>query len=58
VRLRASAGAAEAALRGLGGTLDGWQLVTMQHVRTREIRRPKGGWAAVIEFRARLLAAG
>ena len=58
VRLRAAAGAAEAALRGLGGALDGWQLVTMQHVRTREVRRSKGGWAAVIEFRARLLAAG
>ena len=58
VRLRAAAGAAEAALRGLGGALDGWHLVTMQHVRTREVRRPKGGWAAVIEFRARLLSAG
>ncbi|HEY0013906.1 MAG TPA: DUF3168 domain-containing protein [Allosphingosinicella sp.] len=57
VRLRIAAGAAEAALRGLGGAIGGWQLVTMQHVRTREVRRPKGGgWAAVIEFRARLLA--
>jgi hypothetical protein len=57
-RLRIAAGAAEAALRALGGGgLGGWHLVTMQHVRTREVRRPKGGWAAVIEFRARLLAA-
>ena len=58
VRLRVAAGAAEAALRDLGGALDGWQLVTMRHVRTREVRRATGGWAAVIEFRARLLAAG
>jgi hypothetical protein len=58
VRLRAATGAAEAALSSLGGLVDGWQLVTMQHVRTREVRRSKGGWAAVIEFRARLLAAG
>jgi hypothetical protein len=58
VRLRVAAGAAEAALRGIGGDLQGWRLVTMQHLRTREVRRPKGGWAIVIEFRARLLAAG
>ena len=57
LRLRAAAGEAEAALRALGGEMGGWRLVTMQHVRTREVRRPKGGWAAVIEFRARLLAA-
>jgi hypothetical protein len=58
LRLRNAAGAAEAALRGLGGVIGGWQLVTMQHVRTREVHRPKGaGWATVIEFRARLLAA-
>ena len=56
VRLRAATDAAENALRSLGGELGGWQLVTMRHVRTREVRRPKGGWAAVIEFRARLLA--
>jgi hypothetical protein len=56
VRLRATAASAEAALGALGGDLGAWRLVTMQHVRTREVRRPKGGWAAVIEFRARLLA--
>lgn len=58
IRLRSAAGAAEAALRDLSRDLGAWRLVTMQHVRTREVRRPKGGWAIVIEFRARLLAAG
>jgi hypothetical protein len=54
--MRANAVAAEAALAGLGPDLDGWRLVTMRHVRTRELRRPQGGWIAIIEFRARLLA--
>ncbi|HEX8655591.1 MAG TPA: DUF3168 domain-containing protein [Allosphingosinicella sp.] len=54
--MRASATAAEAALAALGPDLGGWRLVTMRHLRTREMRRPKGGWIAVIEFRARLLA--
>lgn len=57
VRLRTVVGAAEAALRGLTPKVGGWQLVTMTHLRTREVRRAKDGWAAVIEFRARLLAA-
>ncbi len=56
LRLRRCTGATEAALAGLGATLGAWRLVTMRHVRTREVQRPKGGWAAVIEFRARLLA--
>jgi hypothetical protein len=54
--MRANATAAEAALAGLDPDLDGWRLITMRHVRTREMRRPRGGWIAVIEFRARLLA--
>lgn len=58
LRMRKSRSAAEAALASLGGDVEGWRLVTMRHVRTRELRRPKGGWASVIEFRARLLASG
>lgn len=54
--LRTAAAAAEAALAALGPDLGGWRLATMRHVRTRELRRPKGGWTAIIEFRARLLA--
>jgi hypothetical protein len=56
--MRASATAAEAALAALDADLGGWRLVTMRHLRTRELRRAKGGWTAVIEFRARLLAYG
>ena len=58
LRLRAAAASAEAALAGVGGEIGGWRLVTMQLVRTRELRRATGGWAAVIEFRARMLAVG
>jgi hypothetical protein len=29
----------------------------MRRLRSRELRRSKSGWAAVIEFRARMLAA-
>ena len=55
LRMRAAAAAAEAALGALDRNLGAWRLVTMRHLRTRELRRPKGGWATVIEFRARLL---
>lgn len=58
VTLRALVGEAEAALGAIGGALGGWRLVSMQHLRTRIVREPKGGWAGVIEFRARLLAGG
>jgi hypothetical protein len=57
VRLRTAAGAAEAALLQLGSDLGRWRLVTLRHVRTRELRRPPGAWSIVIEFRARLLEA-
>lgn len=56
LRLRALAGEAEAALAGLPPTLGEWRLVTMRHVRTRTVRERDGRWAAVVEFRARLLA--
>jgi hypothetical protein len=57
IRLRASAAAAEAALAALSGEYQGWRVVTMRRLRSRELRRSKSGWAAVIEFRARMLAA-
>jgi hypothetical protein len=53
-RLRSLASGAEAALAGIGRDLDGWSLVTFQFVRRRTV--PDGqGWAAIIEFRARML---
>lgn len=57
LRLRARATEAERALAALGGDVDGWRIVSMQFLRTRIVRDAKGGWAAVAEFRARLLAA-
>lgn len=56
-RLRRLAAEAEAAL-GAVAVGGGWRLVTMRYLRMRIVHEPKGGWAAVIEFRARLLADG
>jgi len=57
VRLRRAAGEAEAALESLGGDIGGWTLVSMAYLRTRIVSEPRIGWAGVVEFRARLLAA-
>jgi hypothetical protein len=56
VRLRRLAAEAESTLGGLAGLLGEWRIVSMRFVRTRLVREPKGSWAAVVEFRARLLA--
>jgi hypothetical protein len=56
LRLRALVGEAEAALAQLGGAHGAWQIVSMRYLRTRILRDSAGSWAAVIEFRARLLA--
>lgn len=55
MRLRRLAGEAEAALAALAPAVGGWRLVTMRFVRTRILSSPREGWAAVIEYRARLL---
>lgn len=55
VRLRTLAGEAEAAVAAVGRDLPGWRVVTLHFLRTRMVREAKG-WAAVIEFRARMLA--
>ena len=57
VRLRRAAAEAEAAIAPLGGDVGGWLLVSIRYLRTRIVAEPRIGWAAVIEFRARLLAA-
>lgn len=57
LRLRRLAGEAEAALGALGGEAGEWRLVAAHYLRTRILREPGGGWAAVIEFRARMLRA-
>jgi len=38
-------------------TVDGWQLVTLRLLRRRNVRDVAGPWAAVLDFRMRLLAA-
>jgi len=57
VRLRALMAEAEAALDSAVSPV-GWQLVTMQLLRSRLVRDSKGVWAGVIEYRARMLSAG
>ena len=57
VRLHALADQVEAALTDLAAPV-GWQLVTMRLVRRRVVRDVAGPWAAAIDYRARMLAAG
>lgn len=57
VRLHELADAVEAAVDSLQ-PLAGWQLVNMQLVRRRVVRDVAGPWAAAVDFRARMLAAG
>ena len=57
VRLHALADDVEAAVESLGA-VSGWQLVTMQLIRRRVVRDVAGPWAAAVDFRARMLAAG
>jgi hypothetical protein len=54
VRLRERMSEAEEALDGLLSPI-GWQLVAMQFLRSRVVHSQKSGWAAAIEYRARLL---
>jgi hypothetical protein len=44
------------ALAGGVGEVEGWRLVSMRLVRRRTVRDVAGPWAAVVDFRARLLA--
>jgi hypothetical protein len=55
-RLRALMGEAEGTIDGLAGPT-GWQLVTMQFLRSRLVCDSKGVWTGVIEYRARMLRA-
>jgi hypothetical protein len=44
------------ALAGRVGVVEGWRLVSMRLIRRRTVRDVAGPWAAVVDFRARLLA--
>jgi len=54
-RLRALIQAAEAAIGGVGGALDGWQVVTLHFLRSRMLREAGAGRAGAIDYRARML---
>jgi len=53
--LRALAAEAEAAIEGLAGEIGGWRLVNLRFARGRLVAEARGEWAAVSEFRARML---
>ena len=54
-RVHALSAAAGAALEGMDAVA-GWSLVTFRLVRARTVKERSGRWAALIEFRARMLA--
>ena len=55
-RIEALAAAAEAAIEALPRELEGWRLVSLGFLRTRTVQEAKAqGWAAVIQYRARML---
>ena len=53
-RLHLLADAIEVAVLG-SEALDGWQLVSLRMMRRRVVRDVAGPWAAVVDFRARML---
>jgi hypothetical protein len=46
---------AAAAIEGLSGVTPNWSVVSMSFMRCRTVRESSSGWAAVIEYRARML---
>lgn len=56
LRLRALAGEAEAAIDAMARDLgEGWRVVTLVLARSRIVREGEGRWAAMSEWRVRLL---
>lgn len=55
VRLRALADAAEAVLAGTVEAPEGWQIVSLVVLRSRVLREGAGRWAALIDWRARMI---
>jgi hypothetical protein len=58
LRLRRLVAEAETALAALPNAMQPWRLVTMRLIRSRIVAVPREGWAAVIEYRARMLRDG
>ncbi len=45
----------DAAVRGLSGTIGGWQVGSLLMVRSRLLRSREGRWNAVLDYRIRVL---
>lgn len=56
-RVHDLAGAAGAAIEGVARDLGGWRVASLAFVRTRVVRDGPGKWAALVEYRVRMLAA-
>jgi hypothetical protein len=55
-RVQALAAAAGQAVGAIGADLEGWRLASFAFLRSRLVQDRGGGWAAMIEWRARMLA--
>lgn len=55
VRLRALMDQAEAAITAMSSSIEGWQLVSVQYLRSRLALDAKNGWAGSVDYRARML---
>jgi hypothetical protein len=55
-RVQALAVAVEGAVGEIGPEQAGWRLVSLVFLRSRLVQDRSGGWAAMIEWRARMLA--
>lgn len=54
-RIQRLASEAEAAIGAAGGAMPGWEIVSFRFLRRHLVREQRRGWAAVIEYRARML---
>jgi hypothetical protein len=57
-RLQRLMAEAEAAIDTMAGVLETWRIVTLRFTRSHAVREPKGAWAGMIEYRARMLSSG
>lgn len=55
-RLAELCAAAQAAVARIGPDLEGWRIVSLVFLRTTTVRSATGPWAALVEFRVRVLA--
>ena len=56
-RLLTLIGAVGAAIEAMPRDLDGWRVASLVFSRSRTLREAPGRWAAVVEYRVRVLAA-